>query len=129
MSRKLISVIACVVLLTIAGLVTISRLAPAPDVPGEIQPQLEVPRNVIFFHPDGYGLSHWNALRFWLKKGPDGRLHWDRLPYMAPYTEHMKDTLTASSHGGATVHAYGVKVVTDSFGLDGHQVITALSGR
>ncbi|MCD5398017.1 alkaline phosphatase, partial [candidate division NPL-UPA2 bacterium] len=86
------------------------------------------PRNVIFFHPDGYGLNHWNVLRFWLV-GPDGRLNWDRLPYMAPYTEHMKDAPTASSHGGATTHAYGVKVARDSFGLDEHQVITALSGR
>jgi len=85
-------------------------------------------RNVIFFHPDGYGLNHWNALRFYLK-GPGGRLNWDKLPYMAPYTEHMKDALTASSHGGATVHAYGVKVVRDSFGLDGRQEITALSGK
>lgn len=85
-------------------------------------------RNVIFFHPDGYGLSHWNGLRFWLK-GPDGKLNWDRLGYMAPYTGHMKDALTSSSHGGATVHAYGVKVAQDSFGLDEQQVITALSSK
>ncbi len=92
------------------------------------QAQAEAPRNVIFFHPDGYGLSHWNALRFWLV-GPDGKLNWDKLPHIKPYTEHMKDTLTASSHGGATVHAYGVKVASDSFGLDEQQVITALSGK
>jgi alkaline phosphatase len=85
-------------------------------------------RNVIFFHPDGYGLNHWNSLRFWLK-GPNGRLNWDKLPHMAPYTEHMKDALTASSHGGATTHAYGVKVARDSFGLDRHAEITALSGK
>lgn len=91
-------------------------------------PQVEEPRNVIFFHPDGYGLSHWHALRFWLV-GPDGKLNWDRLSYMAPYTEHMKNSLTSSSHGGATTHAYGVKVVQDSYGLDGDQEITALSGK
>ena len=112
----------------LAGILTIAlvgiHIAGTPPAAEEIQ---EGPRNVIFFHPDGYGLSHWNALRFWLV-GPDGRLNWDRLPYMAPYTEHMKDALTASSHGGATTHAYGVKVVRDSFGLDGHEVITALSG-
>ncbi|MCI2425016.1 alkaline phosphatase [Candidatus Acetothermia bacterium] len=85
-------------------------------------------RNVIFFHVDGYGLSHWNSLRVWLK-GPDGRLNWDKLPHMAVYTGHMKDGLTGSSHGGATVHAYGVKVAQDSFGLDGRQEITALSGK
>jgi len=84
--------------------------------------------NVIFFHPDGYGFSHWNSLRTYTK-GPDGLLNWDKLPYMAPYTGHMKDALTSSSHGGATVHAYGVKVVRDSFGLDRHSEITALSGK
>jgi len=86
------------------------------------------PRNVIFFHPDGYGLGHWNALRSWMV-GPDGRLNWDRLPHVAPYTGHMKDALTGSSHGGATTHAYGVKVAMDSFGLDDRDVITALSGK
>ncbi len=86
------------------------------------------PNNVIFFHPDGYGFNHWNNLRTFIK-GPDGKLNWDRLPYMAPYTGHMKDALTGSSHGGATVHAYGVKVARNSFGLDRHAEITALSGK
>jgi len=122
--------------LALVVLVTLSLFLAAgcppvqvPD-PEEASPAVAVvgPRNVIFFHPDGYGLSHWNSLRFWLV-GPDGRLNWDRLSHMAPYTEHMKDALTASSHGGATVHAYGVKVALDSFGLDKHEVITALSGR
>ncbi|MCI2425870.1 alkaline phosphatase [Candidatus Acetothermia bacterium] len=85
-------------------------------------------RNVIFFHVDGYGLSHWNALRFWLV-GPDGRLNWDRLPYFAPYTGHMRDAVTGSSCGGATVHAYGVKLPFLSVGMDGHAEITALSGK
>lgn len=84
--------------------------------------------NVIFYHPDGYGMSHWNALRT-LTVGPRGRINWDRLPHMAIYTDSMKDALTASSHGGATIHAYGVKVARDSFGLDRHSEITALSGR
>jgi alkaline phosphatase len=85
-------------------------------------------RNVIFFHTDGYGLSHWDALRT-KTVGPDGRLNWDKLPYSAGYTGHMKDQLTGTSHGGATTHAYGVKVVADSFGLDGETPITALSGK
>jgi len=89
-------------------------------------PQAE--NNVIFFHPDGYGLSHWDALRT-KTVGPDGRLNWDKLPYTASYTGHMKDQLTGTSHGGATTHAYGVKVVADSFGLDGGRPITALSGK
>jgi alkaline phosphatase len=122
MSRKLISVIVVsVMMLTTASLV-VTGFPVAAERP------LEGPRNVIFFHPDGYGLSHWNSLRFWLV-GPDGRLNWDRLPSIAPYTGHMRDALTGSSHGGATVHAYGVKVARDSFGLDGHKVITALSGK
>jgi alkaline phosphatase len=85
-------------------------------------------RNVIFFHPDGFGLSHWGSLRT-LIAGTDGKINWDRLPHMAPYTGHMKDGITGTSHGGATVHAYGVKVLSDSFGLDGTQEITALSGQ
>jgi alkaline phosphatase len=84
--------------------------------------------NVIFFHTDGYGYSHWNALRI-LNVGPDGRLHWDKLPFIAAYTGHMKDQVTGTSHGGATTHAYGVKVVADSFGLDRDSPITALSGK
>lgn len=84
--------------------------------------------SVIFFHPDGSALNHWGAVRFH-KVGPDGRLNWDKLEAMAVYTGHMKDALTATSHGGATVHAYGVKVEADSFGLDGDRQITAASGR
>lgn len=85
------------------------------------------PRNVIFFHPDGFGLSHWSSLRT-LISGTDGRINYDRLPYLAPYTGHMADGITGTSHGGATVHAYGVKVLRDSFGLNGREEITALSG-
>jgi len=104
----------------------------APQVEGRIrkvdQVALQVPRNVIFFHPDGYGLSHWNALRIYLV-GPDSRLNWDKLPYLGTYTGHTRNALTGTSQGTATVHAYGVKVAWDSFGLDGQQAITALSGR
>ena len=74
--------------------------------------------NVIFIHPDGAGVAHWQAARF-LKAGPDGRLHWDRLPDIAIYRGHMKDNLTGTSNGGATVHAYGVKVPASAFGSDG----------
>ena len=84
--------------------------------------------NVIFFHPDGAGVNHWGALRF-LIAGPDGELNWDKLPAMAVYKGHMKDALASTSHGGATVHAYGVKVAADSFGLDGTKRITAASGK
>lgn len=83
--------------------------------------------NVIFFHPDGAGLNHWTALRM-KDVGPDGRLNYDALPAMAVYTGHMTDALTSTSHGGATVHAYGVKVQGDSFGMDGATPVKAASG-
>lgn len=83
--------------------------------------------NVIFFHPDGAGLNHWTALRM-KEVGPDGRLNYDALPAMAAYTGHMKDALTGTSHGGATTHAYGVKVPGDSFGMHGDQPLTSASG-
>lgn len=112
---KLLASALCLILLLSAP------LAESQNPPGAA-------RNVIFFHPDGYGLSHWDALRI-LIAGPDGRLNWDRLPHIAIYTGHMQDVLTATSQGGATTHAYGVKVHYDSFGLDGHNPITALSGQ
>ncbi|MBS3936141.1 MAG: alkaline phosphatase [Sulfuritalea sp.] len=92
--------------------------------------------NVIFLHPDGTGLNHWTAARiYW--KGPDGSLNWDRLPQMAAYRGHMLETLTGTSNGGATVHAFGYKVEgLGSFGKDGNgnaipptdRFINALSG-
>ncbi|MEM1063972.1 MAG: alkaline phosphatase [Pseudomonadota bacterium] len=84
--------------------------------------------NVIFFHPDGSGVNHWSAARMMIA-GPDGEINWDRLPEIGVYTGHMDDRLTGTSHGGATVHAYGVKVVADSFGLNGTEEITAASGQ
>ena len=84
--------------------------------------------NVIFFHPDGTSVNHWGAARMHVA-GPDGELNWDRLPGLGVYTGHMSNQLTGTSHGGATVHAYGVKVLADSFGLNGTEEITAASGR
>ena len=83
--------------------------------------------NVIFFHPDGTSVNAWGAARMHIV-GPDGELNWDRLPALGVYTGHMADRVTGTSHGGATVHAYGVKVVADSFGLNGTEEITAASG-
>lgn len=83
--------------------------------------------SAIFLHPDGTGLNHWNAGRmYWY--GPDGTLNWDRLPAMTVYRGHMADRLTGTSHGGATVHAFGYKVLNNSFGMDQGRVINALSG-
>lgn len=82
---------------------------------------------VVFIHPDGTGLQAWNAYRF-LAAGPDGLINWDRLPRVGLYRGHVRDSLAATSHAGATIHAYGVKVVRDSFGMDGDQPLLARSG-
>lgn len=90
--------------------------------------------NVMFIHPDGTGLNHFLLARhYWATNdccsGPDGALQWDRLPAMAVYRGHMSDQLTATSNGGATAHAFGVKVQgPDSYGKDRGRAILALSG-
>jgi alkaline phosphatase len=113
--------------LLLAGLAGAFALA----APAALMAQAAAPGNpggsVIFFHPDGFGVNHWGATRM-ATVGPDGRLNWDRLPAIAVYAGHMRDGLTGTSHGGATVHAYGVKVQADSFGLDGATRIRSASG-
>ena len=84
--------------------------------------------SVVFIHPDGGGLPHWGLARA-LHAGPDGDLAWDRLPVIGIYRPHMRDSLAPSSHSGGTVHAYGVKVPQDSFGMDGLEMPLAASGR
>lgn len=80
--------------------------------------------SVIFFHPDGTGLNHWNAARMYFK-GSDGTLNWDLLPNMAVYRGHMKNNLIGTSNGGATTHAFGYKVDgLGSFGKDGDGTAT-----
>ena len=68
------------------------------------------------------GLNTWNAVRL-SKVGPDGRLNYDQISDMAIYLGHMKNSLSATSHGGATTHAYGEKVHYDSYGLDYDKII------
>ena len=83
--------------------------------------------SAIFLHPDGAATALWMGLRF-LDHGPDGQTQWDRLPHVAVYDGRNRDTLTSSSNGGATIHAYGVRVHSSSFGNDAGQPIAALSG-
>jgi alkaline phosphatase len=83
---------------------------------------------VIFIHPDGSGASAWAAARIFTV-GPDGMLNWDRMETMGVYRGHMKNQMGATSHGGATSHAFGVKVHWDSYGLDRTTPITSLSGQ
>lgn len=85
------------------------------------------PGGAIFVHVDGAGVSAWNALRM-LDAGPDGEIAWDRLPHAAVYRGHVTDSLTATSNGGATVHAFGVKVRASSFGNDAGEPIESASG-
>lgn len=86
--------------------------------------------SVIFIHPDGAGVAAWQAGRF-LFAGPDGTLNWDKLPHVGIYRGHMEDCLTASSNGGATAHAYGIKAAVAGFGSDGVKAgrPTAASGK
>ncbi len=85
--------------------------------------------NVIFIHPDGTSASHWGAARM-LNYGPDGRLNWDKMSNLGVYLGHLKNQLTATSNAGAVIHATGVKVNDDSFGLDENgQPIIAASGK
>lgn len=84
--------------------------------------------NVIFIHPDGSGAAMWGALRL-LEKGPDGTLNWDKMAHMGLYRGHLKDSTNSSSHGGATVHAFGVKVPYNTFGNDPQKPIISLSGK
>lgn len=85
--------------------------------------------NVIFIHPDGTSASHWGAARM-LNYGPDGKLNWDKMSNSGVYLGHLKNQLTATSNAGAVIHATGVKVNDDSFGLDENgQPIVAASGK
>ncbi len=85
--------------------------------------------SAIFLHPDGMGANTWGTLRL-REVGPDGRLAWDRLPQLAIYVGPMLDAVNASSNGGATTHAYGVRARLDSFGMvDGEKPIAASGKR
>ncbi len=93
-------------------------LAASSAVAQDPRPPESAPRtgSVIFIHPDGTSASTWAAARA-LYYGPDGMLNWDRLPDMALYRGHMADSLTATSNGGGTTHAYGRKVGSGAYGL------------
>lgn len=84
--------------------------------------------SVIFLHPDGTGVGHWNVARLSVA-GPDGMLHWDRLERLAVYRPHQKGWLTTTSHAGATAHAFGKKVHPDSYGMDRDQPLISASGK
>lgn len=100
--------------------------APLPPPADAARPAQE-PNSVIFVHPDGTGLAHWGLARVrWA--GPDGNLAWDTLPEIGIYRPHVRDSLAPESHSGGTIHAYGVKVPQDSFGLDGSDIPLSAAG-
>jgi alkaline phosphatase len=108
----------------LAGLACAAALSSTQAAGGEAMPgPVTGPRSAVFLHPDGMGVNVWGAVRL-REVGPDGRLAWDRLPRVAIYVGPMLDGVTASSNGGATTHAWGVRARTDSYGMIGDRPIT-----
>lgn len=93
----------------------LTALVSGAGVADAQQDRADLTGSVIFIHPDGASAATWAAARA-LHKGPDADLHWDTLPAIALYRGHMADSLTATSNGGATTHAFGVKVASDAYG-------------
>ncbi len=83
--------------------------------------------NVVFIHPDGTGASMWGALRDYAY-GPDSVCYWDMMQRMGLYRSHVLNSTNASSHGGATVHSFGVKVKFDTYGNVPENPVMSLSG-
>ena len=85
-------------------------------------------RSAIFLHPDGMGANTWMGVRL-LEAGPDGRIAIDELPNVAVYVGPLSDRVTASSNGGATTHAWGLRAQKASYGsIDGKAPAAARSG-
>jgi len=83
--------------------------------------------NVIFIHPDGMSLAHWDAVRL-IYAGYEGSLNFDRFSNTAVYRGTIRKRVTATSNAGATIHAFGVKTGADSFGMDEGQPVISKSG-
>jgi len=93
-----------------------------PDKTGDIKTG-----NVIFIHPDGSGPSMWAALRIY-QYGPDSLSGWDRMRSMGLYRSHVLNSTNSSSHAGATIHSYGVKVKFNTYGSCPEKPVRSLSG-
>lgn len=80
-------------------------------------------KNAVFFiHPDGTDQSHYTLMRL-IHYGADGESNWDKLPNVAIYKSHMADSVTGTSHGGATTHATGIKWPWNTFGAPGKTIV------
>jgi alkaline phosphatase len=74
------------------------------------------------------GANTWTAARL-VQVGPDGRLNWDRMSHAVPYVGPMTNQLSATSNGGGTSHAWGVRAEAGSFGMvGGARIARAASG-
>lgn len=105
----------------------VAAFALAADPPAVAGTPAPSRGSVIFIHPDGTGLGHWGLARV-DQVGPDGKLAWDTLPSIALYRPHVRDSLAPASNSGGTVHAYGVKVPLESYGMDGAEIPLAPTG-
>ncbi len=94
----------------------------------DVHSQSKPTGNVIFIHPDGSGGNMWLAHRIY-RYGPDSISHWDRMDRMGLYRSHVLNSTNSSSHGGATIHAYGVKVPFDTYGNAQGKPVRSLSGK
>lgn len=84
-------------------------------------------KSAVFFHPDGMGLNSWQAMRY-ATVGAQGALNYDKLEHIGLYIGSMSDRAAATSNGGATTHAYGIKAQAGSYGMIDGKPITAASG-
>ncbi|MHA2253555.1 MAG: alkaline phosphatase, partial [Candidatus Kariarchaeaceae archaeon] len=113
-------------------LVTISVVFLGPSVsdanlPMEITPQADLPRNVILMIGDGMGFEQMKLAR-WVEQGKQGMLTMDTLPHIFNVSTNNLDDLLTDSAAGGTAIASGSK--TDNYRIsqcnDGRNLTTIL---
>jgi alkaline phosphatase len=84
--------------------------------------------SAVFLHPDGMGANTWAGVRL-ATVGPDGRLAWDGLERTGVYVGPLLDQVSATSNGGGTSHAWGVRSDAGGFGtVGGAPIMASASG-
>ena len=131
--KKILIILAAVVLLVVAGVLYViyspaapRRLVPVqsttyqPDAAQDVATYPLLPdttiRNVILFIGDGMGINQITVARTMLF-GPNGRLHLERLPVTGLVSTHTIDELVTKSDAGATALASGVKTRNGMIGM------------